>query len=268
MRTRARVMRPMGRSGGALWVALAALALIVLVLALVFRSGDPAQSSSAAIPPRSAPGATAPTAAETAPRLEAAPTSPGVAPAAAAVDSAPSASVAPDAASGTLQVEVFDVDGAALTDFVLFAQRGAKERREQRTDASGLARFEALELGAWSLLLGDHERPLLPPTPVEVREGEGPLLRLALSAPLTELEVEVVDEAGRPAPNVALRTRCERGGVSRGVTDHAGRAVLRHVSLGPVRVFANEEHLGRGNRALEIAAGERPKVQIALATRP
>jgi hypothetical protein len=33
-------------------------------------------------------------------------------------------------------------------------------------------------------------------------------------------------------------------------------------------VFANDERLGRGNRALEIAAGERSKVQINLATRP
>jgi hypothetical protein len=258
-------MRPVERSGGALWVALAALALLVLVLALVFRSGAPAEPSSAAVPPRSDLGAASPTAAETAPRLEAAPTPSGIAPAAAAVDSAPAAPAVP---VGTLRVEVFDVDGAALTDVVLLAQRGIKERREQRTDASGLARFEALEVGAWTLFLSDHERPLLPPTPVEVREGEDPLLRLALSAPLTALEVEVVDEAGRPAPNVELRTRCERGGVSRGVTDHAGRAVLRHVSLGPVRVFANDERLGRGNRALEIAAGERPKVQINLATRP
>jgi hypothetical protein len=260
-------MRAPRAFGGATWALLATGALAALVLlALVLSLRREADTPSVAQPRSEAP--LAPAAEVAAPRVElpgvgATPTSaPAPAPAAAL---APAPAAAP---SGGVRVEIFDVDGAALTDFVLLAQRGIKERREQRTDASGLARFEALEVGAWTLFLSDHERPLLPPTPVEVREGEDPLLRLALSAPLTELEVEVVDEAGRPAPNVALRTRCERGGVSRGVTDHAGRAVLRHVSLGPVRVFANDERLGRGNRALEIAAGERPKVQINLATRP
>lgn len=260
-------MRTPRAFGGATWALLAAGALAaVVVLAVLLslrRESDPA---SAAQPQADAPLAPAAPAASPRVELPVAVADPTGAPA-----SAPAAAPAPApaaTASGGVRVEVFDVDGAALTDFVLLAQRGLKERREQRTDASGLARFEALEVGAWTLLLSDHERPLGPPVPLEVRAGEDEFLRLTLSAPLTEIEVEVFDEAGRPAPNVALRTRCERGGVSRGVTDHAGRAVLRHVSLGPVRVFANDERLGRGNRALEIAAGERPKVQIALATRP
>lgn len=259
-------MRAARESGGALWVALAALALVVLVLVLALSRGQPAEPGAAARPSRAAPGAaTSEAGGGAAPRVEAPAASAELPPVVAAEEAklgAPAASV------GTLRIEVLDVNGAPLAEFPLFVERGATQRREQLTDASGLARFDALELGAWRVLLGDHERPLLPATPVELREGEAPLVRLALSAPLTEVEVEVLDEAGRPAPNVALRTRCARGGVSRGVTDHAGRAVLRHVSLGPVRVFATDERLGRGNRAVEIAAGERPKVQVALANRP
>jgi len=259
-------MRAPHAFGGASWALLAAagVAALVVCVALLSLRGD-SDSASVAEPRVDTQRASAAEFASPRVELPAAAASAPDAPAAAEPAPAQAPSAAP---SGRVRVEVVSVDGAALADFALFAQRGAKQRTEQLTDASGLARFEALEVGAWNLLLGDHERPLAPPFALEVHEGENELVRLTLGAPLTELEVEVFDEAGRPAPNVALHTRCERGGVSRGVTDHAGRAVLRHVALGPVRVFANDEHLGRGNRALEIAAGERPKVQLALATRP
>ncbi len=172
------------------------------------------------------------------------------------------------APTGVLRVEVVDRNGAALEGLSVFARRGAKERVEQHTDATGLARFEPLEASLWQVLVGDHERPLVAANSLELPAGQIEFLRVQVLQPLTELDVEVVDEAGRPAPGVAVRTRCDKGGVSRGVTDPSGRVRLRHVALGMVRVFANDERLGRGNRALEISEGERPSVVIALATRP
>ncbi len=258
------------RRAFARWTLSVAVAVSATLLAALWFSGRnsdagrhaqaPASESITAAPARPAPAE---------PRVEA-PASAATSPRALAADAGATSGPVSNTTStptGRLRVEVFDVNGEPLTEFVVYAQRGAKERVEQLTDGSGLARFESIDAGAWNVALGDFERPLLPPTPVEVRAGEDLLVRLALAAPLTEIEVEVFDAAGRPAPGVDLRTRCERGGVSRGVTDFAGRAVLKHVSLGVVRVFANDARLGRGNRALEIEMFERPKVQIALATR-
>lgn len=257
-----------GAARMALLATSAGAAALVVLLALLWLRSDGGESASGAGQPNDAlPAASRPLSSPdgvvlseppTAPRTATTP-APAPAPVSTPVEKA-------QASQGSLRVEVVGADGAGLEGLAVYVQRGAQERVEQFSDASGLARFPALEAGAWTVLAGDHERALAQ-TAAEVLAERDVLVRVELREPLTEVDVEVVDEAGRPAPGVELKTRCERGGVSRAVTDHAGRARLRHVSLGVVRVFATDERLGRGNRALEIGAGERPSIVIALATR-
>lgn len=242
---------------GALAVALSAV--LWLQLRQPHEGGEAAATASSAEAPASAGGA-----ASARVELPDAPVDESTAAPEAVTAPAPPVDAAP---VGALRVEVVDLNGVALEGLSVFARRGAKERVEQHTDATGLARFEPMEASLWQVLVGDHERPLVAANSLELPAGQVEFLRVQVLQPLTELDVEVVDEAGRPAPGVAVRTRCDKGGVSRGLTDPSGRVRLRHVALGMVRVFANDERLGRGNRALEIAEGERPSVVIALATR-
>ncbi len=179
----------------------------------------------------------------------------------------PAAAPTPAALVGSLQVEIVDAAGAPLAEFPVHLARGGRATLEEPTDLSGLATFSAVEAGAWAIRVGGAEWPLLPERAVELAADAALRERIEIPFALVEVDVQVTDDAGRPAPNVALRARCERGGEPRGVTDHAGRATIRFVKPGTVRVFAQDEHLGRGNQVLEVGALERAQVQISLRRR-
>lgn len=169
--------------------------------------------------------------------------------------------------TGRLKLEVLDSAGAALAQLPVYATCPGSPPVEVATDFSGLADFASLEAGAWRVRIGGPQHPLVPELAIELLEDAIVTHRAQLPVALVELDVEVLDEAGRPAPNVALKARCERGGEPRATTDSAGRATLRHVQPGPVRVFANDEQLGRANRIVELEAGQRASVQLALRRR-
>lgn len=169
---------------------------------------------------------------------------------------------------GRLKVEVLDASGAALADMPVYLSRAGSTPLALATDFSGLADFAPLDVGDWLVRVGGSQHPLAPENSVAVAQGAVVSHRVQLTVALVELEVEVSDEAGRPAPNVALKARCERGGEPRATTDAAGRATLRHVQPGPVRVFASDEQLGRGNRIVEVELSTRASVQIALRRKP
>lgn len=185
-----------------------------------------------------------------------------------AVQSAPSTQppLAPIAAqsTGRLKIEVLDSAGAALPDLPVYLANTNAPAFEVATDFSGLADFAAVPSGDWRVRVGGPQHPLVPELSLQVPEGEIVERRVTLAVALVELDVELLDDAGRPAPNVAVKARCEKGGEPRATTDSAGRATLRYVQPGPVRVFANDELLGRGNRIVELEPGVRASVQFAL----
>lgn len=228
-----------------------------------FEQAATASASGARDPSPAAPGERAPSPAQI--------TRPATAPSESAPDAPPAVAPPRAARVGSLQVEVFDAAGAPLAELPVHLARGGSATLEERTDLSGRASFPALEAGAWAIRVGGAERPLVAERAVQLAADAALRERIEIPFALVELDVQVTDDAGRPAPNVALRARCDRGGEPHGVTDHAGRATLRFVPPGVVRVFAQDEHLGRGNQVLEVGAPERAperaQVQISLRRR-
>jgi hypothetical protein len=168
---------------------------------------------------------------------------------------------------GALQVEVVDAAGAPLVELAVHLARNGRAVLEARTDTVGLAHFPTVEAGAWAIRVGGDDLPLVPERAVEIGVGARGPVSIEIPFALVEVDVQVSDDAGRPAPNVALRARCDRGGEPTGVTDHAGRATLRFVQPGMVRVFAQDAHLGRGNQILDVNTTERASAVIALRRR-
>lgn len=179
------------------------------------------------------------------------------------VDPPPPAAVE-EPRTGRLKIEVLDSAGAALPELPVYLANTNAPAFEIATDFSGLADFAAVPSGEWRVRLGGPQHPLVPQIALQVPESEIVEKRVTVEVALVEVDVELLDDAGRPAPNVAVRARCEKGGEPRATTDSAGRATLRYVQPGPVRFFANDELLGRGNRIVELEPGVRATVQFAL----
>lgn len=117
------------------------------------------------------------------------------------------------------------------------------------TAVNGTFEFGDVPPGEYAVLLGDPDRPLTPPTRVQVALGRVEVPPMALP-PLLHLELRAIDALERPVPGAALSgyRRAEGGGSLRGVTDGDGVLRLRYVQPGAWRFDGTFEVLGLEGR--------------------
>jgi hypothetical protein len=170
--------------------------------------------------------------------------------------------------AGFLEGSVLDADGAPAEGVgVRLEPLGAvlalgEEPRATRTGTDGRFRFDALPDGEYEVRVGQDESALLPPRRVAFR---APSLRMP---PVTlaggaELEVQVLDPSGVGVAEA--RVVVEGPGGTRDVrADHEGRARLRRLPAGEVRVSASVEGLQGAQVELRLEVGEQRSVTVQL----
>ncbi|MEM9379798.1 MAG: hypothetical protein AAGB93_07580 [Planctomycetota bacterium] len=135
------------------------------------------------------------------------------------------------------------------------------------TDSAGIFRFDGVESGAWALHIGREARPLVAPIPVTVEATPVRVDDVTLQQ-LATLRLAVIDEFGRPCPDVALVGYLRGAGMGsfRATTDAIGHAEIRYLAAGPWRVEAedpNDGQTGRRDLALVLDdTGTRHEIQI------
>jgi hypothetical protein len=127
--------------------------------------------------------------------------------------------------------------------------------RETRSDILGNFRFDGVLDGEYTLTFGRKTSPLLP---VERLRFSAPSLTLPERElpPLARLSILVLDDAGRPVPDVTVRGSGPPGGTIEETTDAEGAAIARYVPAGSYRLSVEHELLGRIRSAVDLKLPE------------
>lgn len=125
------------------------------------------------------------------------------------------------------------------------------------TDIAGAFRFDAVPPGAWQVRLGSAARPLAAALPLTVASAPVRLDEQTLP-PLATIDLLVMDEVGRPFPDVEIvgYLRGAGSGALRGRTDPLGHYTADYLPPGPWRVeatYAPQDMRGRKDWAFEAS---------------
>jgi len=167
-----------------------------------------------------------------------------------------------------LQGDVFDADGAPAEGVpVHVTSKAGAGAQATTTDALGRYRFEDLSLGAWELVLGHPDRPILGPR--SLRTAAPGLTFPPLTMPrLGSAEIHVLDGEDRPLPGASVVGAGTRGGDVDGTTDDEGLLVVRHLPEGRYRVRAihpDGSASGDDRTAFHVRPGESVRVVLRVA---
>ena len=168
------------------------------------------------------------------------------------------------APAGAVEGSVLSADGGpaeGLSVWLASAENGA--RRETHTDALGSFRFAEVRDGAYRLLLGDPDAPLVEP---KLLRSAAPGMRLppVNLPPLATLDVFVLDEDGLYLPDARV-VGSSRGGALDGRTDRDGRLHVPHLPPGRVRLRAEhplDSLRSTPRQARELVGGETVRIDL------
>lgn len=146
------------------------------------------------------------------------------------------------------------------------SDRGAPVALETKTAADGSFRFERIEDGRYTIVVGFPNVPLRSPLEIEVRGGKSPLLLLEVPR-LCGIDVRVaVPGIDAPVEGFAVscvRTELDRGGeVESALTDAEGRVSFRNLPPGRYALRAAREFFRRAEGRAVLADGIIEKVRI------
>jgi hypothetical protein len=139
--------------------------------------------------------------------------------------------------AGSLTGRVLDANGAPAEGIpvTLFGVTDG-DQREAVSDARGLYEFVGLPDGAYELLFGKAEAPLIRERrPVRFQAPSLTFPDTELP-PLGAIAVRVVDSLARPLEGLLVRGSGTNGGVVEGTTDFDGRLLARHLPAGHFRL--------------------------------
>ncbi|HVS11735.1 MAG TPA: carboxypeptidase-like regulatory domain-containing protein [Planctomycetota bacterium] len=183
---------------------------------------------------------------------------------------------APEAALELALLPLVEVLGTVLTsvgepaaDLQVFAEDAAGQLlATSPTDTLGRFQLPGLPAGPCRIGVGSPAGAILPRLEVEARAP-----RLVVAEPialpsLAELAIEVVDPSGTPVSLAPIHGWRDGGGHFALSADGSGAATARHLLPGLWRVHAESPGVGRGNRHVELAAGETGRIGIVLREKP
>jgi hypothetical protein len=183
---------------------------------------------------------------------------------------------APEATLELALVSLAEVLGTVLTS----AGEPASELQVFAEDAAGqllatsltdtLGRFQLSELpaGPCRIGVGSPAGAILPRLEVDARAPRLVVAEPIALPPLAELAIEVVDPSGTPVSLAPIHGWRDGGGHFALSADGSGGATVRHLLPGLWRVYSESPGMGRGNRHVELAAGEAGRIGVVLREKP
>jgi hypothetical protein len=159
-------------------------------------------------------------------------------------------------------------DGGALDGFPVTVRDAAgRALARARTDALGVFRLDCVPPAVVRLVVGAPARPDAEPLDVEVLAGVTDVGTIPLR-PLRDLRVLVVDASDVPVPDALVRASADLDDPDDEPvrTDATGRAVVRRLPMGELRLHASHADGARGNTP--VGANEPAEEVVIVLRRP
>jgi len=160
------------------------------------------------------------------------------------------------ARAGFVDGSVLDVDGRPVEGLaVTLEDRHDRSRRTVRTGPAGIWRVDDLRDGAYRVLFGPPDRPLIP---AEDLGFVGPSHRFPdrVVPRLFAFEVRVLDDGGRPLAAASVRAVGQPLGVVDATTEPDGIARVTHAPAGRYQLRVAAEGGWNGSRIVEIGEAQ------------
>ena len=162
--------------------------------------------------------------------------------------------------SGFVDGSVLDVDGRPVEGLaVTLEDRNDRSRRTVRTGPAGIWRVDDVRDGAYRVLFGPPDRPLIP---AEDLGFVGPSHRFPdrVVPRLIAFEVRVLDDGGRPLAGASVRGLGQPLGAIEATTEADGIARVTHAPAGRYQLRVAAEGGWSGQRIVEIGDPDRGSV--------
>jgi len=167
--------------------------------------------------------------------------------------------------AGFLEGQVVDTAGLPQPGVLLtLLDVDGEAPREATTDAAGRYRFEGVLDGAYELVVGRPESPILPGRrPLSFRAPSLTVPEIELPA-LATFEVTVADPDGYPLAGVSVRGSGSAGGSFEGETGPDGRFTARYLPAGRFRINYRLEGFEDWRAPYELERGAVKQAYVVL----
>ena len=168
--------------------------------------------------------------------------------------------------AGFIEGKIKDADGLPADGVVVtLIEMPSHASRETLTDALGEYRFEDVLDGAYQLMIGRFENPILKERRTLRMAAPGMTIPDIELPPLATLELTVIDPTeDRLLSNVTVRGSGSNGGVFEGQTDGYGVFLARYLPPGRWRLRLELEGYEGRRDALELEAGELRRISLGI----
>jgi hypothetical protein len=166
---------------------------------------------------------------------------------------------------GTVRGTLVDEEGRQLADREIHLRlRRSGEVVSTRTNADGTWFFEAIEPGAWTLLIDSTESPTIPPIDFDNTGARSSNLGEQRVPVTGNLALQVTDEFQVGLPDVRVVGYSMHGGSFEGVTDADGKLDVPSLQFGEWKVMAVDEREQRDRITIQIESADPLRVYLTL----